>query len=297
MVEQAAELEAHQQAIGRLVPFLEAMRSIAEIAWRRAAQRLEPLATYHDAVLQALGTAAASLEAKDRLALLGQPRSGPVAILLITAERGLCGPFSAQLVRFGLQRAQALVAAGSDVRLLCLGSRGRALLEASGQPLLYTQPLSSLSVPSYVRVEEIAVELLEHYERGNFARLEVVHHKPTRRFQYAPVIQPLLPLALDRPAPKGPANRVLPSSDAAALVTQLLSEMTLSGLYRAVIASVVSEQLARVYAMRLAVDQARTLLDELTLAYNTARQEEVTSALLEVVAGYQSAIGDVGTSM
>lgn len=291
MAEQAAALAAHQQAIGRLVPFLEAMRSIAEIAWRRAAQRLGPLAAYHDAITSALAAATAALEVPERLALGGRTSPGPPALLLVTAERGLCGPFPSRLVSFGLRRAQELAPTESEVRLLCLGSRGRALLAAAGRPLLYARPLPSLTVPTYVQVEAIALDLLDLFEQGAFGRLEVVYHAPTRRFQYAPAVLSLLPTPLTAPTQQRTASRVTPTGDERALVTQLMTEVALSGLYHAVVSSAVSEQLARVYAMRLAAERAQALLDDLTLAYNTAMQQEVTSALLEVVAGYQTAVG------
>ena len=85
---------------------------------------------------------------------------------------------------------------------------------------------------------------------------------------------------------------VKPATDVPALVTHLLTEHLLIGLYRAVIESVISEQLARIYTMRLAVEHAEKLLETLTLDYNLARRHAETNSLLEIVTGYEATLGN-----
>jgi F-type H+-transporting ATPase subunit gamma len=232
---------------------------------------------------------AAALEPAQRDTWLqGDTEGRPIALLFVTAERGLCGPFNERLVTHGLQHARTLSAQGHTVRFLCLGSRGRRSLEAAQQTLLYAKPLPSLSVPTYVDIEEIALDLLDLLERKAFGRLLVVHNTPVRRFQYQATIRTLLPPAL--PVPQRPHERVVvkPERDLPTLLTHLLTEHLLVGLYQAVIESAMSEQLARVYTMRLATENARKLLDQLTLDYNLARSHAVTNSLLEIVAGYEA---------
>jgi F-type H+-transporting ATPase subunit gamma len=206
----------------------------------------------------------------------------------VSSERGLCGAFNERLVTHGRQHARNLAAQGQTVKFLCLGSRGRRLLETAGQTILYSRPMPSLSVPTYGDIEEVALDLLDLAEQGAFGRLSVVHNAPVRRFQFGVSIQVLLPP--DVTVLKGSQERavVKPPGDTPALITHLLTESLLIGLYQAVTASVISEQLARIYTMRLAVDNAQKLLDRLTLEHNLALSHAATSALLEIIAGYEA---------
>ncbi len=288
-MEDLEALAAHCRTIERLISLLDAIRSVAEIAWRRAEQGFDPLRQYSDRLQKLFKETLIGLDPEQRQALLNaEADERPSALLFVTAERGLCGPFNDRLVAQGLQHARKLSAQGHTVQLLCLGSRGRRLLEAAGHQLLYAKPLPSLAVPTYVDIEEIALDLLDLCEQRAFGRLLVAHNAPVRRFQYGATVRPLLPP--DLAVPERPRARIVvkPAYDVPALLTHLLTEYLLLGLYQAVIESAMSEQLARVYTMRLATENARKLLDKLTLDYNLARSYAVTNSLLEIVAGYEA---------
>ena len=285
-MESIEALAAHRLTLQRLVPLLDAIRSVAEIGWRRAERSVAPLERYRDRVRGMLAVVVGSLDGKARETILGRGE-GPLGVLFITSERGLCGAFNNRLVAEGLGQLPHFAWHGGPVRILSLGSRGRRILEASGQELLYARPLSSVSLPSYGEIETIALDLLDLVERGAFKQLWVVHNAPVRRFQYAFTARRLLPLDMDV---KGPRRaRVKPPGDTPKILTHLLTEDLLVGLYQAVLESAVSEQLARIHAMRLATDNCRRLVDRLTSEYNAARRNAITGALMEIVAGYEAA--------
>ncbi len=289
-MESLQELRAHRQTIGRLVPLLDAMRSIADIAWRRAEEASRPLARYAESLQGVLEEVAASLEDRERVALLGiHARKSVTGLLCIGSERGLCGSFNDRIVAELLSQGRSMVASGHQIAYPSLGERGRRLLEAAGEEVLYARSLPSLSVPAYVDIEGIALDLVKLAERGGVGRLLVVHNAPVRRFQYGPTIRPVLPPELPA-APRAATHRfrIEPAGDATALLAHLLTERVLVGLYQAVIESAASEQLARVYTMRLAAENARRLVDRLTLEYNKARRNAITAAVLEVAAGYEA---------
>ena len=292
-MESLQELGAHRQTIGRLVPLLDAMRSIAEIAWHRAEQASRALARYAESLQEVLDEVAASPEGRERAALLGaHARNSVTGLLCISSERGLCGSFNDRIVAEVLSQGRSMVASGRQIAYLSLGERGRRLLETAGGQVLYARSLPSLSVPAYVDIEGIALDLIKLAERGVVGRLLVVHNAPVRRFQYGPTIHPLLPP--DLPAAPRATHRVgiKPAGDAAALLAHLLTERVLVGLYQAVIESAASEQLARMYTMRLATENARRLVDRLTLEYGMARRNAITAAVLEVAAGYEATAGE-----
>jgi ATP synthase F1 gamma subunit len=152
------------------------------------------------------------------------------------------------------------------------------------------RPLASLSVPAYVDIQEAALDLLRLTDERAFGRLLVIHNAPAHRFQYAPTVRQLLPPVL--PVVSGPPTpaTVIPAGDAPILLTHLVTELVLVGLFRSVMESVISEQLARIYTMRLAADNARRLVSDLTAQCNLARRNAITNSLLEIVAGYEATV-------
>jgi F-type H+-transporting ATPase subunit gamma len=288
-MESLETLEAHRRGVSHLVPILDAVRSIAELAWRHAEHGFHPLDAYAQRLQTAFERMVATLTREERTALA--PRDHlPVGLLFVSSERGLCGPFNERVVEYGLAQARSLTEEGASVRYLCFGSRSRRLLEAAGVTLLYTRPLASLSVPAYVDIQEAALDLLGLTDQRAFGRLVVIHNAPARRFQYAPTIRQLLPPVL--PVVSGPAApaTVIPAGDRPILLTHLMTELVLVGLFRSVMESVISEQLARIYTMRLAADNARGLVNDLTAQCNLARRNAITNSLLEIVAGYEATV-------
>jgi F-type H+-transporting ATPase subunit gamma len=171
------------------------------------------------------------------------------------------------------------------------------LIEGGGNTALYSWPLPSFSLPGYTEIEEVALDLLDFLEAGAFGHLLVVHSAPVRQFEYGIVTEAIMPPALS--PPDGPRLRlsvkpvsVKPKGDLPALVTHLLTEHLLVSLYRAVMESVISEQLARIHTMRLATQNAQQLLDNLTMEYNLARQHQETTSLMEIVAGYEATLNN-----
>ena len=289
MTTDLAELGVHRRVIEQTVPLLDAIRSVAEMAFRRAQSRLASVQAYGDEVTLMLSQLVGALDRREREASLGGLiGSGPTALLVICGERGLCGPFNSRLVK---QAVQLVADQGREdsrgVELLCWGSRGSRLLQAAGQSPLHTATLGSFALPTYLDVERLALELLDLVDGRHWSRVVVLHNVPLHGFQYQTVVSQLLPPDL---SPVGAAKapvEIKPSGDLPELATHLLTEYVLMSLYRAVVESATSEQLARIAAMKLARDNALRLLGQLTLEYQMAWQASVTASLLEVLTGYE----------
>jgi len=291
-MENLEALRAHRQGIQRLIPILDAVRSVAEIAWRRAEHGAVSLRQYSVQVGEMFERVLLQLSEDQRDAFLGgRAATAPVGLLFVAAERGLVGPFNKRLVAYGLQYARTLVQQGRNVHYLSLGTRGVRLLEEAHVPVLYRHPLPSLSIPAYVDVQEMALDLVGLVEHGTVGRLIVVHNAPVQRFQYAPTTRLLLPPEVRDDASHRARVVVKPAADIPTLLTHLLTEHLLVGLYQTVLESAMSEQLARIYTMRLAADNAGKLVERLTLVLNRMRRNAITNSLLEVVSAYEMMAG------
>jgi F-type H+-transporting ATPase subunit gamma len=281
-------LGARRDAISALVPLLEGIRSIAELAYRRNARLVPPVDQYTDHVQVLLSQLVASLPDEARAGYLAGPGGDPMGLLVITSERGLCGAFNERLVARSLEVVQQEIQQGTEVKLLCWGSRGKRLLEAKGQTIHYSARLPSFTLATYLDVEQLALDLLNLMDRLGIGRLTVLYSAPTRGFQYEIALRQLLPPHVQATPGPRPRVEVKPAGDLPELLTHLLTEHVLVGLYRAAVESAISEQLARIATLRMAVENARQLVDELTRQYDVARQHAITQSLLEIVAGYEA---------
>jgi F-type H+-transporting ATPase subunit gamma len=282
-------IRAHQHGISQVIPPLEAIRSVAEIAFRRAEARLPSLARYAASIDAQLTNLDPVLFGDDG-ALAGRS-----VLVVISSERGLCGGFNHRLIEHVQAELRRSRAEGEATVLVCLGHRGQRLLEIAGESIEHWSPLPSFSLASYVEIEQVAVEVLDLMEERGCGRLVVMHNAPLRRFQYQVVSRQLFPVQVEASRKRMRPIEVKPASDVEELFTHLITERVLIDLYQAVIESAISEELARVAAMRLATENARHLLDELTLEANRARQLSETNALLEIISGFRAASGSQNT--
>ena len=288
-MEDTESLAAHRRAIEATIPLLDAMRSIAEMAYRAAQRAIMPLDAYAEQVTAMLNTLAGTLEpAVQEKIFAGLTGSGPQAVVLVGSERGLCGAFNETLLR----HAQPLLA--PDTLLICWGSRVVRTARSAGCRVDESLKLPSLRMASYAEAEQMALALLDLVDDRNVSRVRVVYDAPARGLKHSVITDQILPpaplLQLRPRSAHGFVTEVKPAEDTSTLLVQLITEHVLTKIYRVIIQSAVSEQLARIAAMRLASDNAHRLLEDLTTQYNVARQHAITQSLLEIMSGYETAL-------
>jgi F0F1-type ATP synthase gamma subunit len=138
-----------------------------------------------------------------------------------------------------------------------------------------------------VRVEELALEILDLLAGDRLDGLCVVHHRPAKGFEYETVERGLWPIESDAADGDVPRIPVHASEDLEAFVRHLVTERFLVDLYDAVLHSSASEQLARIRTMRLAVDHVQDRTDDLRRELQRARRHAETQALLQVISGFE----------
>jgi F-type H+-transporting ATPase subunit gamma len=269
----------------------KAMELVASARLRRAEARIEALRPYADRMLELMGIttrAAGSV----RLPLLERRETvRRVAILPVTADRGLAGAFNAQVLRRAFVLERELRNDGVEVSWLASGRRGRSSLTFRGYELVQSwQGFSER--PEYADAQMIARRAAELYANEEVDKVIVIYN----RFQSALVqqvtVQELLPIPeklvqggdddAEQAALRGD---FIYEPEPEQILERLLPVYVETELYRALLETAASEQGARMTAMRNASSNAGELIGSLTLAMNRARQAEITQEILEVVAG------------
>jgi F-type H+-transporting ATPase subunit gamma len=282
-----------------------AMEMVAAARLRRAEQRIAHLRPYADAIRRMTRQAADAAGAEvGKLPILQQhEREQSVAILLVTADRGLAGAFNSQILRAGLRAAGEHEGEGRDIRFYASGRRGVSSLTFRGREVVggYT---GFTERPSYADAREIAQDLITAYIDGEVDRVEVLYNG-----YISPLVQEvrretLLPLqqatileedgadeeSSDGGERSGHHALVEYEPDPEEILQQLIPDYVEISLYRALLESTASELGARMTAMRNASENAGEIIDDLTLEMNRARQAEITQEIMEVVAGAEALV-------
>jgi F-type H+-transporting ATPase subunit gamma len=275
-----AEIERHVSSIEELQRIVGAMRAIASMRVQEALRALASVREYGSAMAAAVREALA-IAADERIAPGESQRRGRRAIVVFTSEHGFVGGFNERLIEAAGVKAQV-----GDT-LLIVGSRGAALASDRGLAAASTHAMATrlASVPEVVqRVQE---GLYPRIASAEIVRAEVVFGSHQRSGAIAIERRQLFPLDL---SVRRERSEPVPLHDlpAAELLEMLTAEYVLSQLTEAATESLAAENAARFAAMEAAHDNVGKKLQTLRLDASRARQEEVTTELLDLVIGQQA---------
>jgi F-type H+-transporting ATPase subunit gamma len=268
----------------------KAMELVASARLRRAQSRIEEMRPYADRMLELMAITSRAAGSV-RLPLLQRREVRRVALLPITADRGLAGAFNAQILRRSFALERELRAQGIEVTWLVSGRKGRSTLRFRGYDVAQGW-MGHSERPEYSDAQAIARRAAELYANDEVDRVVVIYNKFRSALSQEVTVQELLPLPEtlseggDEEAQEA-AQRgdFIYEPEPEQILERLLPVYVETELYRALLESAASEQGARMTAMRNASSNAGELISNLTLAMNRARQAEITQEILEVVAG------------
>jgi F-type H+-transporting ATPase subunit gamma len=287
-----------------------AMEMVAAARLRRAEQRIERLRPYAGAIRRMTRQAAeaAGSELSSLPILQEHESSDKVAILLVTADRGLAGAFNSQIVRAGIRAAAEHEAEGRRVIFSASGRRGVSSLTFRGREVAGGY-VGFTDRPGYENAREIAEALMAAYVDGEVDRVEIFYNGYVSALTQEVRRETLLPLQQatvleggehdvdkddesdDRDGSHPPQHALVEyEPDPAEILQRLVPDYVEISIFRALLESTASEHGARMTAMRNASENAGEVIEDLTLEMNRARQAEITQEIMEVVAGAESLV-------
>jgi F-type H+-transporting ATPase subunit gamma len=221
-----------------------------------------------------------------------RPEVRRAAVLVLTANRGLCGGYNGGVMRLALSRLQTLKNEVPEVTVDVSGKRGISGFRFRGVPTAerYTQFEDR---PRFDQVEPLAQRYLDGFLTGALDRLEVIYTRFESLSRQYPVVETLLPLGDlggQEQEPEEPSKEVLyeflPS--AASILEEVVPASFKIRLFKCFLDAGVTEQIARMLAMKAATENADTIISNLSMTYNRARQSQITSEILEVIGGAEA---------
>ena len=269
-----------------------AMELVAAAKLRRAETRIRALRPYAETMNELIGGVGRAASSVRGLPLLQEhDEVKTVAIVPLTSDRGLAGPFNAQVLRRAFQLERSLRAEGVNVIWVAVGRKGRSTLsfrrrELAGAYAGFTDR------PAYEDAQAVAHRVAELFVAGEVDRVTVVYNTYVSALTQNVTEQDLLPISADVLETDDEERRddvmrgdFIFEPEPEEILERLLPVYLETQIYRALLESSASEQGARMTAMRNASKNAGELIERLTLQLNRARQAEITQEILEVVAG------------
>jgi F-type H+-transporting ATPase subunit gamma len=224
------------------------------------------------------------IDAADRHPLL-QTRAeiNNIELIFVTPTRGLCGSLVSNLNR---RAGQFVMDAGKPVRVVAAGRKGRDFMRRTGQNVV-AEFLDLGDYPAYADVRPIAQVAIEDFITGAADEVHIIYAEFVNTVTQRPVAFQLLPIEPPEEAETARVDYIYEPTREAVLA-ELLPRYIERQVYGAILEAAASEQSARMVAMRNATDNANELMRDLTLMYNKARQEAITSELLDIVGGVEA---------
>jgi F-type H+-transporting ATPase subunit gamma len=270
-----------------------AMQMVAASKLKRAqdaAQAARPYAEKMAAVIASLAGSMAGNPGAPRL-LTGTGSDQVQLVIVATADRGLCGGFNTNIVRRARQFIEGLLRDGKEVKILCVGRKGRdQLRRLYGANILDTIEMGHVKRLGFADAAEIGRRVLELYAEGAFDVATVCYAKFKSVMSQEPTALRLIPAPIEAAdSAKQVAGAVYDyEPDEAEILAELLPRNVSVQIFRALLENAASEQGARMTAMDSATRNAGDVIDRLTLQYNRTRQAMITKELIEIISGAEA---------
>ena len=269
----------------------KAMQMVAAAKLRRAQEKAEqsrPYTERFNAVMGKLAAAAGSADNAPRL-LSGTGEDQTHLLIVMTAERGLCGGFNGNIAKLARAEAQKLLAKGKTVKIVTVGKKGRdAIKRDVGHLFIHHVDLSEVKNVGYGDAQSIAAGILDRFDAGEFDVAKIYYSKFVNVVSQIPTAQQIIPAAFEAEQSDGEAVFYDYEPDEQAILAELLPRGVATAIFSALLENGASEQGARMSAMDNATRNAGEMIDKLTIQYNRSRQAVITNELIEIISGAEA---------
>jgi len=306
----ARALDKRRKSIRNIRKITRTMELIATAKFQQAMDRASSASAYTDRITQLVADVLRSGTEVRHPLLEERTKTDRVVLLVLTGNRGMCGGYNGNVQRMAVKRHAELVKEFPHVRLEVSGKRGISTLTFQGLEIedqyRYTQFDDK---PRFEEVDVLASRFLQEYIGGEFDRLEVVYTKMISHSKQQATVETLLPLgSIAASESKDGGNTTKKESSTAAddggmaasdsmveflpsaesIIEEVVPTSFKVKLFKFFLDAAVSEQIARMIAMKAATENADDMIRHLSMTYNRARQSQITGEIMEIISGVEA---------
>ncbi len=269
----------------------KAMQMVAAAKLRRAQEAAEASRPYSERFNSVLASLAASVGSAEGAPLLlrGTGKQDVHLLLVMTAERGLCGGFNSNIAKLAKNHAAELISAGKQVKVITVGKKGRdALKRELGGYFIEHVDLSEFKSIKYLNAQSIAKGILARFDDNEYDVATIFYSKFVNVVSQIPTAQQIIPASFDEDSSSANQTVYDYEPDEETILADLLPRGVATQIFSALLENGASEQGARMSAMDNATRNAGEMIDKLTIEFNRSRQAVITNELIEIISGAEA---------
>ena len=269
----------------------KAMQMVAAAKLRRAQDAAEASRPYSERFNSVLASLTASVGSSDSAPLLlrGTGKQDVHMLIVMTAERGLCGGFNSNIAKLARSHAAKLKEDGKQLKIVTVGKKGRdALKRDLGEYFIEHVDLSEFKSIKYVNAQAIAKALLARFDDSEYDVATIFYSKFVNVVTQIPTVQQIIPAIFDDQLSASEKAIYDYEPDEETILADLLPRGVATQIFAALLENGASEQGARMSAMDNATRNAGDMIDKLTIEFNRSRQAVITNELIEIISGAEA---------
>jgi F-type H+-transporting ATPase subunit gamma len=283
-------LDKRRKSIRNIRKITRTMELIATARFQKAMTRAHAATAFTDRITRLAADLARGGPGVSHPLLQGRAETKTAILLVLTGNRGLCGGYNSNVQRVGLARWEQLRTAVPQPSLEISGKRGISAFRFRG-----IQPAESYThfehKPAFAEVELLANRYLDAYARGALDRLDIAYSQFESIGKQTAVLETLLPMGKPEDAREEGLHAEIPYEflpSAESILAEVVPASFKVKLYKCFLDAAASEQVSRMVAMKAATENADKIIKNLTIAYNRARQGQITGEIMEVLGGAEA---------
>jgi F-type H+-transporting ATPase subunit gamma len=279
-----------------------AMKMVAASKLKKAQEQAEASQPYARSMGEMLARVAANVTGSSGSPLMvGTGSQQKHLVIVVTSDRGLCGGFNSNVLRFARNQIRALIADQKDIQIVCIGRKARDILKREfGSYIIDSKTgIGGKSRVNFTDAQSISDIVLREFGAGKFDVCTMIYNQFVSVLTQKPNAQQLIPFKIPAPAVANQntkENIAEPSvtspysyePDEQTILEKLLPKNISVQIFRALLDSAAGEQAARMQAMDNSTRNAGDMIKKLSLVYNRARQAQITKELIEIISGAEA---------
>ena len=291
------QLDKRRKSVKNVRKITRTMELIATARFKKAMDRASAATDYTKRITSIVQDIAKSGTDVSHPLLTAHDSVKSMDMLVLTANRGLCGGYNGSVVRAAMLRRTEIKKEIEAGQMRASGKRGISALRFAGVPLEKTYTEFD-DQPAFAAVAKIADELIERYITGKIDRVDVAYTKFLTISKQVVVVETLLPFATLASASGEASSEPAKSSgtkddyeflpSASGILEEVVPASFRARLFKCFLDAAVSEQIARMIAMKSATENAGDIIKSLSRTYNRARQSKITQEIMEIIGGVEA---------
>jgi F-type H+-transporting ATPase subunit gamma len=261
-----------------------AMEMVAAAKMRRAQERMRAARPYAEKIRAVAAHLSNANSEYKHAFLVSRETIKKVGVILITSDKGLCGGLNSNLLRLAVNKMKNWEAEGKAVAVCAIGNKGLGFMNRLGAEV--KSHLTGLGdAPHQASLIGAVKVMLDAYVSGEIDEIHICYNHFVNTMKQEPCAEQLLPLSGEQMGDHKASWDYIYEPDAKEVIDELLTRYVESLVYQGVVENMASEQSSRMVAMKAASDNAKSVIADLKLIYNKARQAAITREISEIVSG------------